>query len=155
MTKFKEFDPWLKFETWLKFINNNPPEYFYQGLKLICIFIDLHKMKINAWSRDPQNFLKSEHIFILQIKPHRPWQEDQVYVTSMIQPVDLVWFFRKKWVLPSSSDFLTPISLEPNLVDIRYFKLWILLKKCLCLKYLRFTLSGCKDKGIRKSEYVA
>ena len=31
------------------------------------------------------------------------------------------------WVFATNSDFLITISLEPNVVDLRYFKLWILL----------------------------
>ena len=31
------------------------------------------------------------------------------------------------WVFATNSDFQFPISVEPNVVDIRYFKLWTLL----------------------------
>ena len=34
---------------------------------------------------------------------------------------------QKSWVFDTNSDFLIPISLQPNVVDLRYFKLWILL----------------------------
>ena len=33
----------------------------------------------------------------------------------------------KNWVVATNSDFLITISLEPNVTDLRYFKLWILL----------------------------
>ena len=38
-------------------------------------------------------------------------------------------FFAKflNWVFATNSDFLITISLEPNVADLRYFKLWILL----------------------------
>ena len=34
---------------------------------------------------------------------------------------------QRNWVFDTNSDFLITISLEPNLADLRYFKLWILL----------------------------
>ena len=34
---------------------------------------------------------------------------------------------QRNWVFVTNSDFLIPISLQPNVVDLRYFKLWILL----------------------------
>ena len=34
---------------------------------------------------------------------------------------------RKNWAFATNSDFLIPISLQPNVVDLRYVKLWILL----------------------------
>ena len=36
-------------------------------------------------------------------------------------------FVQRSWVFATNSDFLITISLEPNDVDLRYFKLWILL----------------------------
>ena len=36
-------------------------------------------------------------------------------------------FVSTKWVFVTHSDFLIPISLQPNVVEYRYFKLWILL----------------------------
>ena len=47
------------------------------------------------------------------------------------------------WVLAANSDFLTPISLQPNVVDLRYFQLWHLLDQ-FSLRYHRFTPSGLK-----------
>ena len=32
----------------------------------------------------------------------------------------------RNWVFATNSDFKIPISLKPNVVDRRYFKLWIL-----------------------------
>ena len=49
--------------------------------------------------------------------------------------------------------FLIPISLQPNVVDLRYFKIYILIEKNLSLKYQRFTPSGGKNLGISKLEY--
>ena len=46
----------------------------------------------------------------------------------------------------SQEDFLIPISLQPNVVNLRYLKLLILLDK---IKYQMFTKSGCKDIGIK------
>ena len=61
---------------------------------------------------------------------------------------------KRNWVLATNLDFLNPISLQFNVGDLWYFKLWILLDVD-SLKYWRFTPSGCKDIGIRKSELVA
>ena len=48
------------------------------------------------------------------------------------------------------------ISLQPDDVNLRYFKLYIVLEsKNQNLKYKRFPPSGCKIIGIRKLEYVA
>ena len=35
-------------------------------------------------------------------------------------------FRQRNWVFATNSDFLITISLEPNVTDLRYFKLWIL-----------------------------
>ena len=48
-----------------------------------------------------------------------------------------------------NSDGLSPISLQPNVVDLRYFKPWIIRWFNLSLKYQRFTTSGGKDIGIK------
>jgi len=63
----------------------------------------------------------------------------------------------RNWVFAAISNFLTPISLQHNVVDLRYIKLWILfhqIKSNLSLKYERFTPTGCKDIWIIKSEFV-
>ena len=36
---------------------------------------------------------------------------------------------KRNWVFVTNFDFLITISLEPNVVDLRYFKLWILLNQ--------------------------
>jgi len=52
-------------------------------------------------------------------------------------------FTRKDWAI--SADLLIPISLKPNGVNLWDFKLRIH-----SLKFVRFTTSGFKDRGIRK-----
>ena len=37
------------------------------------------------------------------------------------------WKLERNWVFATNSDCLIPISLHPNVVNFRYFKLWILL----------------------------
>ena len=61
------------------------------------------------------------------------------------------------WVSATNSDFLIPLSLQPNVVDLRYFTLWIrsVRLSSSSLKYQRFSLSGCKDIGNSKYEFVA
>ena len=58
----------------------------------------------------------------------------------------LFWclFRERNWVFATNSDFLRPISLKPNVVDHRYFKLWILVdqamqcsRKMICWSFLR------------------
>ena len=55
------------------------------------------------------------------------------------------------------SYFLIPISLQPNGEHLWYFKLKILdlTDRIHCVKYLRSSTLGCKDKEIRKSELEA
>ena len=43
---------------------------------------------------------------------------------------------------------------QPNVVDLSFFKLWILIEQKLCLECQRIPPSVCKDKGIRKLEFV-
>ena len=52
------------------------------------------------------------------------------------------------------SDFKIPISLQPNVIDLKYFIL-LLLIHYIILKYSKFTTLGCKDIWILKSEFVA
>ena len=49
-------------------------------------------------------------------------------------------FLSRNWVLATNSDFLIPISLNPNIVNLRYFNIRVLLDQ---IKYQRFTPSGC------------
>ena len=79
---------------------------------------------------------------------HWPWHFQNA---KMNFPVWSVW--QRNWVFATNSDFLITISSEPNAVDLRYFKLWILLDER-SLKYQRFTPSGGKNIGINKSEFV-
>ena len=60
----------------------------------------------------------------------------------------------RNWVFASNSDVLILIFLQPDVVHLIYFKLWILLYQ-ISLKYLRSTTLGCKDIRIRNSEFVA
>ena len=55
--------------------------------------------------------------------------------------------------LQQTQDFLIPISLQSNLVNLRHFKQWIMLDQI--LNYQTFSLSGCKGIGIRKLMFVA
>ncbi len=57
---------------------------------------------------------------------------------------------QRNWVFVTNSDFQIPISLQPNVVDIRYFKLYPVRLNIQSLKYQTFTLSGCKEIGLQK-----
>ena len=67
---------------------------------------------------------------------------------------------QRNWVFATNSNFLIPISMQPDVANLWYFKP-LIFQTCIIwsnrihsLKYLRFTTLGCKDKGIRKSEFV-
>ena len=51
-------------------------------------------------------------------------------------------------LVPTNSDFQTHISLQPKVVELRFFKLWILLDQI-----VRFPISGNKDIEIRNLSY--
>ena len=65
----------------------------------------------------------------------------------------------RNWVFAKSSDFLIPISWQPNVLDFACFKLWILISvrsNNLSLKYQKFTPSGLKKNiGIINFKVVA
>ena len=67
-------------------------------------------------------------------------------VFKILLSINLPWGYVKSHtkVFVTNSDFLNLISLLPNVVDLRYFKLLILLDQ-ISLKY-----QSCKDIGIRK-----
>jgi len=61
----------------------------------------------------------------------------------------------RSWVLATSSDFLIPLSFEPYVVNLWYFKLVIFdYNSSHSLKCQLSTTLDCKDIGIRKSEFV-
>ena len=66
----------------------------------------------------------------------------------------LYFIFLKELSLCQKSNILITKFLQPNVADLRYFKLWIP-SKSLSLKYQRFTPEDCRDAGIRKFEFVA
>jgi len=41
----------------------------------------------------------------------------------------MLQFSQRNWVFATKSDFMITISLETNFIDLRYFKLWILLNQ--------------------------
>ena len=62
---------------------------------------------------------------------------------------------QRNWVFATNSVFVKPISLQPNGVDLRYFKLWIMLDE----RILVWNIKGVhhqveKNIVIRKSEFV-
>ena len=60
------------------------------------------------------------------------------------------------WVFATNSDFLIPLSVQVDLVDLWYVILYILVESSIVsLKYQRFTQSDCNDLGIRKFMNVA
>jgi len=64
--------------------------------------------------------------------------------------------WERNWVFATNSEFLIPISLEPNVVNLWYFKLIIIWSNRIhSLKYLRSTTLESKDKVFKKAEFVA
>ena len=56
----------------------------------------------------------------------------------------------------TKSYYIIIISFQPDVVDLMFFKLWIMLDQIIkSLKYQRVTASGCKDIKIRKPRFVA
>ena len=63
---------------------------------------------------------------------------------------------QRNWVFATNSNIPIPISWQPNVVDLRYFKLLILLDQIIVsLKYERVKPTGCRDIEVRKFEVVA
>ena len=66
------------------------------------------------------------------------------------------WLSKGIESLPQNSDFIIPLSLQPNVVDLRYFKLWIMFDqmifKFVIIKGLQNQVT--KIKGIWKFEFV-
>ena len=73
---------------------------------------------------------------------------------------NLTWNFIKKnftsdkskqqnWVCATNSAFITPISLQPDVVNTWSFKLWIMLDQKVCLKCTRFRPPSYKEIRIR------
>ena len=54
----------------------------------------------------------------------------------------------RNWVFAANSFFIILISLQTDVVDLRYFNSFR--STSLSLKYQRYTSLGCKDIGIRK-----
>ena len=55
------------------------------------------------------------------------------------------FYLQRNWVFVTNYDFIIFISFWSNAVDLRYFKLWILIdEKNLSLKYQRFEPSGAE-----------
>ena len=49
------------------------------------------------------------------------------FVLSQYVNKNMQIYWQRNWVFATNSDFIINISLEPNVADLRYFKLWILL----------------------------
>ena len=65
----------------------------------------------------------------------------------------IINLYNRNWVFATNSDFLIPISLQPDGVNLQYFKLSS--NRIHSLKYQRSPTLNCKDIGIRKSGFVA
>ena len=73
-------------------------------------------------------------------------------ITSLKFKIDVV---KRNGVFATNSNFLITIALPPDGMKLWYFKLILLELQIHSLKYIRFRTLGCKDIGIRKSEFVA
>ena len=52
--------------------------------------------------------------------------EDRQFIQLQFHFCSFSILHERNWVFATNSGFLTPISLRPDVVDLRYFKLWIL-----------------------------
>ena len=52
---------------------------------------------------------------------------------------------QRNWVFATNSEFLITISLEPKIVDLRYFKLWILLNQIIWV----WNVKGLQDRVLK------
>ena len=46
-------------------------------------------------------------------------------------------FSKRDWVFGTNSDFLIPVSLQPGVVDRRYFKQWVMLDQIIEVWYIK------------------
>ena len=62
------------------------------------------------------------------VNPKNPlgFNKDFIDVTKYLTK-KVLSYIKRNWVFATNSDFLILISYEPNVIDLRYFKLWILL----------------------------
>ena len=59
----------------------------------------------------------------------------------------IVWsIVKRNWVFATNSDFLISISFEPNVVDPRYFKLWILLDQIFWAWNIKGFFTSCSKR---------
>ena len=82
---------------------------------------------------------------------HITWNYETKFTTKFKLKQCIVYFrnvdyyrsiqLERNWVFATNSDFLITISLEPNVVDSRYFKLWILLDQI----FRAWNIKGSKD----------
>ena len=67
-------------------------------------------------------------------------------------PIDLGFLFSKNWVFATNTDFLIPISLQPNVLDISIYSSMI---DQIILVWNNKDSSACKDIGIQKFQFEA
>ena len=71
------------------------------------------------------------NIFGLELHTYRVHETTVRYGTVRVFTWDnctgIYMHSQRNWAFATKSDFLITISLEPNVADLRYFKLWILL----------------------------
>ena len=89
----------------------------------------------------------------LKLIPGFPWSPNPSCLLA-----ETIWTILgiiRDWVFATNSYFLIPISFQPVYVNHWYFRLILFdLTEFICLKYLRYATLGCKDIGIRKSQFV-
>ena len=132
-----QFRRLLVFQT-MKAIRSNNVSLKYQrftssGCKEIRLIKVSLWQKLNSFHADFQNFTKDENFyggkfFILTIQI--PFLGPCEFFISTFNSFSIcvrIFFVQRNWVSATNSDILTPISLQPDVVDLWYFKLWFLL----------------------------
>ena len=79
-----------------------------------------------------------------------PWK---LYLMFLSREIDIK-LSQMNWVFDTNSDFIIPISLQPIVVDLRYFKIWILLHQIILVWNIKSLQHQFPKIGIRKFEFV-
>ena len=96
-----------------------------RGFGLDCSGMEVFFWKDNiSWRRFQIRFMVCI-ITWLNFNPDRRHLQNKKPTRSLLNDN----FRQRNWVFATNSDFLITISLEPNVTDLRYFKLWILLNQ--------------------------
>ena len=101
------------------------------GISLRVFALKLRKNKAIKYSRNCAELGATELLFHLKILKF------------------ILFYLKRSWIFATNSNIKTPISLEPNVVNLWYLKLWC--NRIHSLKYLKFKIrfQRYSDKKVR------